>query len=71
MKERITISVNNMPINIHRGMTVKHALIAHDQALYTAAMKGDIILVDDNGFQIGLEGALQDGAKIFTRHKFR
>jgi len=52
-------------------MTVKHALIANDQALYTAAMKGDILLVDDNGFQIGLDGALQDGAKIFTRHKFR
>ena len=71
MKTHITVSVNETQIHIHKGMTVKHALIACDQALYEAAMKGDVSLEDAGGFQIGLEGALEDGAKIVAKFRSR
>jgi hypothetical protein len=47
-------------------MKVKHALIAYDQSLYKAALAGGVRIEDENGFTIGLEGSLADGAKIFT-----
>jgi hypothetical protein len=71
MKTYITVSVNKEQIRIHRGMTVKHALIACNQVLYEAAMKGEISLEDASGFQIGLDGGLEDGAEIVARFRSR
>ncbi len=51
---------------LHRGMKVKHALIACDQSLYDAAGAGDLAVRDASGFNVGLEGSLRDGAKIYT-----
>ncbi len=67
MDEQITVFVNGAPVQIHRGMKVKHALIAFDQEIYAAAMDGRIIVEDSRGFRIGLEGALSTGARILTR----
>jgi len=47
-------------------MKVKHALIAYDQSLYKAALAGEVRVEDENGFTVGLEGSLADGAKIFS-----
>ncbi|MFZ0930383.1 MAG: hypothetical protein WAN11_17385 [Syntrophobacteraceae bacterium] len=66
MNENIDVYVNDRKINIYRGMKVKHALIAYDQSLYNAALAGEISVEDDNGFILGLEGSLADGARIFT-----
>ncbi|MGA3114999.1 MAG: hypothetical protein ABSF90_11285 [Syntrophobacteraceae bacterium] len=66
MDEKIDVYVNDRKINIYRGMKVKHALIAYDQSLYKAALAGEVRVEDDNGFTLGLEGSLADGAKIFT-----
>jgi hypothetical protein len=71
MKTHITVSVNKKQVHIRRGMTVKHALVACDQGLYEAAMKGEISLEDAHGFQIGLDGGLEDGAEIVTRFRSR
>ena len=70
MTEQITVFVDNRPIKIYRGMQVKHALIASDYSLYKAAGRGEIVVVDQNGFRLGLEGALQEGSRIFTRSKY-
>lgn len=67
MKPLLTVFVNNQPVKIYRGMQVKHALIALDYTLYKAAAAGELMVVDRHGFQVGLEGALQDGSRIFTR----
>jgi hypothetical protein len=66
MSENIDIYVNGQKIDLYRGMKVKHALIAYDQRLYKAALAGEIRVEDENGFTLGLEGHLADGAKIFT-----
>jgi len=65
--DHITVFVNNTKISIYRGMQVKHALISRDQLLYEAAIEGRLFVVDENGFRVGLEGALYQNAKIFTR----
>jgi hypothetical protein len=69
MTEQITVFVNDKPVRIYRGMLVKHALIACDYSFYKSADRGEIVIVDQNGFKVGLEGALQESSKIFTRPK--
>jgi hypothetical protein len=65
-EDKITVYVNGSGVTIHRGMKVKHALIACDQSLYDAAEAGDLTVRDASGFDVGLEGSLRDGARIFT-----
>jgi len=48
-------------------MKVKHALLALDQTLFEAAQDGEILVRDDQGFIVGLEGALHDGAKLSAK----
>jgi len=64
--DKMTVYVNGNEVQLHRGMKVKHALIACDQSLYDAAEAGDLAVRDASGFAVGLEGSLRDGAKIFT-----
>ena len=66
MKETILVYVNNRPVEIYRGMKVKHALISLDQALYQKALAGEVPVRDENGFDLGLDGALGEGSKIYT-----
>jgi len=65
-EDKMTVYVNGQEVRIHRGMKVKHALIACDQALYDAAEAGDLSVRDAGGFNVGLEGSLRDGAKLVT-----
>jgi hypothetical protein len=67
MAEQIIVYVNDRPVKVFRGMEVRHALISSDYAVYKAVEKGEIAVEDGNGFPLGLEGALQDGARIYTR----
>ncbi len=66
-EDKITVYVNGQEVRIHRGMKVKHALIACDQSLYDAAEAGDLSVRDAGGFNVGLEGSLRHGAKLFHR----
>jgi len=67
--EHILVYVDGREVKIYRGMSVKHALISMDYSVYEAAMDGRLIVEDDNGFQVGLEGSLSNGARLFTRQK--
>lgn len=67
MEDRMTVFVNGREVQLHRGMKVEHALIAIDQELYNAAVNGTVVVEDARGFRVGLEGALQDGARLSTR----
>lgn len=64
--DKMTVYVNGNEVLLHRGMKVKHALIACDQSLYDAAEAGDLSVRDAGGFSVGLEGSLRDGANLFT-----
>jgi hypothetical protein len=67
MADQIVVFVNEKPVTIYRGMQVKHALISYDQSLYEACTRGDTRVEDEHGFRVGLEGALHDGARIYTK----
>ena len=66
-KENIIVYVNGRPVEIYRGLKVKHALISLDYPLYKSVRDGESAIEDENGFRVRLEGALSDGSKIFTR----
>ncbi len=66
MKERFSVLVNGKPVEVFRGMSVKHALIAYDYPVYKACAEGRAVARDEHGFAVGLEGALSEGAKLFV-----
>jgi len=67
MADQILVYVNDRSVRIYRGMRVKHALISCDYALYEAVEKGTLLVEDENGFRVDLEGALHEGSRIYTR----
>jgi hypothetical protein len=68
MAKSIIVYVNDIPVKIYQGMQVKHALISYDYSLYKSCENGDIRVFDENGFEVGLDGALHEGAKIYTKN---
>lgn len=59
----MTVFVNNKPFHLVPGMTVRHALIAAD--CLDDIMNGQKVF-DEWGNEIGLEGALNENARIYT-----
>ncbi|MHB8137638.1 MAG: hypothetical protein ACYDGO_04535 [Smithellaceae bacterium] len=58
------VYVNDREFNLVPGMTIKHALI--DAGLIDLIKQGKKIY-DEMGNEIGLGGALTEGAKIYIR----
>jgi hypothetical protein len=58
------VFVNDKPIEILPGMTVRHALISADLLRDTELSKH---IFDEWGNEIGLDGALSEGAKIYLK----
>lgn len=69
MTGRITVYVNEKAVSLFRGMEVRHALISLNEGLLKAAEEGAVIVKDENGFLLGLDGALHEGARICTVRK--
>lgn len=60
----MNVWVNEREVNLAAGMTVRHALIAAGLA---DALKQGKKVYDEKGHELGLGGALTDGAKIVVR----
>jgi hypothetical protein len=60
----MTVYVNDRQIDILPGMAVKHALISAGLLKELEASKR---VFDEWGNEIGLDGALSEGAKIFVK----
>lgn len=58
------VYVNQEPVDLVPGMQVKHALIHADKM---AAIEAGLKVYDDWGHELGLDGALADGMKIFVK----
>jgi len=58
------VYVNDKPIELLPGMTVRHALISAELFRETESLKR---VFDEWGNEIGLDGALSEGAKIYVR----
>lgn len=68
-KERITVYVDGRPVQLYRGMTVRHALVSIESGLCAAVDEGRISVTDANGFEVGLEGALENGSTIYLNRR--
>jgi hypothetical protein len=64
--ERFSVFVDDEPVEVYAGMKVLHALIAARPALYKACMKGEAVVRDKDGFLVGLDGALNEGTRLYT-----
>ncbi|MDP1992202.1 MAG: hypothetical protein Q8K00_14420 [Syntrophales bacterium] len=58
------VYVNDKPVHLLPGMTVKHAL-THEWLL--EELERGKKVYDEWGNELGLDGALSEGAKIFVR----
>jgi hypothetical protein len=58
------VYVNQKPVDLVPGMQVKHALIRTEQM---AAIDAGLKVYDAWGHELGLDGALADGMKIFVK----
>jgi hypothetical protein len=67
--EQIVVYVNDDPVKIFLGMEVRHALISYDYAVYRKAKEGEILIEDERGFPVGLEGGLQRGSRVYTKER--
>jgi hypothetical protein len=65
---RITFYVNDQPYTRWYGVTVEHAVIAHDQRILTDIRQGRAWVVDARGDRVGLRGTLQDGVRLRIRY---
>ena len=68
-EERITVYVDGRPVQLCRGMTVRHALMSVDQQICKAVEEGRSAVTDANGFEVGLDGALADGSRIYLKRR--
>ncbi len=62
----MTVYVNDKPVEIFVGMTVKHALISAGLLNKTGE---STTVFDEWGNEIGLDGALTKGSKIYVGGK--
>jgi hypothetical protein len=58
------VYVNRKPVDLAPGMQVRHALIAAGQM---AAIAAGLKVYDEWGHEVGLDGALAAGMKIFVK----
>jgi hypothetical protein len=58
------VYVNEKPVDLVPGMQVKHALIRAEQMAKIAA---GLKVYDAWGHELGLDGALADGMKLFVK----
>ncbi len=58
------VKVNGRAVHLLPGMTVRHALLA---AGLLADVEAGKLPYDEWGNELGLDGALEKGAKIFVR----
>ena len=58
------IYLDDRPVHLLPGMTAKHALVR--EGLLEALERGKKVY-DEWGNELGLDGALSEGAKIFVR----
>jgi len=57
------VFVNNQEVELLPGMTVRHALIG---AGFQKPLPKELLVTDEWGNSIGMDGALDEGAKILV-----
>jgi hypothetical protein len=69
VRRQITFYINDVPITRWYGVTVEQGVLAYDQEEYLALKRGEAWVVDGRGSRVGGRGTLQDGARLYIRHR--
>lgn len=67
--EKIKVFINEEVIELYQGMQVKHALIYYNYEIYKKCLDGEYLVLNEDGFELGLEGALNNNAKIYIKRR--
>lgn len=65
--DRIRVYVDGKPILIARAFTVRHAVLAHDEDALAEVISGEAYVADARGVEVGLDGALFDGMRLYLK----
>lgn len=66
-QERIKVHVNGKPFWISRAFSVRHAILAYDEDSLAEVISGEAYVTDARENEIGLDGALFDGMRLYVR----
>lgn len=67
-QKRITVYINDQPVESWYGATVQHAVITYDQQILKDIRELRAWIVDGRESRIDLGGSLQDGVRLYIRY---
>jgi hypothetical protein len=66
-QDRIKVHVNGKAVWISPAFSVRHALLAYDEDSLADVTSGEAYVADARGNEVGLDGALFDGMRLYVR----
>ncbi|WPD18054.1 MULTISPECIES: hypothetical protein [Thermaerobacter] len=60
----VRVFVNNHPVDVYPGASVRHALLRYSETVYQDAVAGKLVVTDRHGNRLGLGGALEEGLRL-------
>lgn len=65
----VKITVNDQPVELFKGATLKHALLKVNEQLYKEVMGEKAVITDQDGNVTDINGAVGDGFSYYVRTK--
>lgn len=64
MVSDLRVFVNNHPVEVYPGASVRHALLRYSETVYQDTVAGKLIVTDRHGNRLGLGGPLEEGLRL-------
>ena len=58
------VFVNNHPVEVYPGASVRHALLRYSETVYQDTVAGKLVVTDRHGNRLGLGGPLEEGLRL-------
>ena len=64
MTSAVRVFVNNHPVDVYPGASVRHALLRYSETVYQDTVAGKLVVTDRHGNRLGLGGPLEEGLRL-------
>ncbi|EKP95835.1 hypothetical protein ThesuDRAFT_01595 [Thermaerobacter subterraneus DSM 13965] len=64
VKSAVRVFVNNHPVDVYPGASVRHALLRYSETVYQDTVAGKLVVTDRHGNRLGLGGVLEEGLRL-------
>lgn len=64
VKSAVRVFVNNHPVDVYPGASVRHALLRYSETVYQDTVAGKLMVTDRHGNRLGLGGTLEEGLRL-------